>query len=197
MTKPRPLYLHWEITRHGKRIWYVRKYPGPRIRILGEYGSAEFMSAYTAAVTGIEPAKYESKAKYSSESIAWLIERYKASAVWAGSAEATKRQRDNIFKHVIANAGALPFASISKTDISLARDKRAKTPAAATNYLKSMKALFTFAVDAGYVDENPAAGVNRPKFNIFPRLKPGDFRQAQARFQFALHRRADALPPCA
>ncbi len=31
--------------------------------------------------------------------------------------------------------------------------------------------------------------------NIFPRLKAGDFRGAQAPFQFSLQQRADALPP--
>jgi hypothetical protein len=31
--------------------------------------------------------------------------------------------------------------------------------------------------------------------NIFPRLKPGDFRRAQTRFQLTLHRRTNVLPP--
>lgn len=164
MTKPRVPYLHWETNRHGVRVWYFRKRPAARVRIRGEYGSPEFMAAYSAALSGVDPNGAEQKTKYSSESLAWLISRYKESAAWATSAIATQKQRSNIFKHVINNAGSLPFASITKTDISLARDKRAKTPAAATNYLKTMKALYTFAVEAGYVDTNPAEGVKRPKY---------------------------------
>jgi len=55
MPRPRPQYLQSEWTRHGKRVWYVRVGTGPRIRIKGEYGSAEFMEAYHAAVKGERP----------------------------------------------------------------------------------------------------------------------------------------------
>ena len=44
---PRPRHLH-----HGRMVWYVHVGKGPRIRILGEYGSPEFMAAYEAAVAG-------------------------------------------------------------------------------------------------------------------------------------------------
>jgi hypothetical protein len=42
MPRPRPPFLHREITRHGVVTWYFRLGKGPRIRIRGEFGSAEF-----------------------------------------------------------------------------------------------------------------------------------------------------------
>jgi hypothetical protein len=52
MPRPRPPYLLRERSRHGKTVWYVRKGDGPRVRIHGEYGSAQFKAEYRAAVSG-------------------------------------------------------------------------------------------------------------------------------------------------
>ena len=38
MPRPRPPHLHKETTRHGKTVWYVRRTPGPRVRIKAEVG---------------------------------------------------------------------------------------------------------------------------------------------------------------
>jgi hypothetical protein len=40
------------MTRHGKVVWYVRIGKGARIRLRGEYGTPEFVSAYQSAVSG-------------------------------------------------------------------------------------------------------------------------------------------------
>jgi len=52
MPRPRSPYLHKEINHHGKICWYVRRGPGPRVRIRGEYGSDYFIAAYNAAIAG-------------------------------------------------------------------------------------------------------------------------------------------------
>ena len=67
---------------------------------------------------------------------------YRDSAAWAALSMATRRQRENIFKHVINSAGSFAFASIDKVDIAAGRDKRAKTPAQANSFLKAMRGLF-------------------------------------------------------
>lgn len=54
MPRPRPPYLQREVHRHGNVKWYVRIRPKPRIRIHGEYGSPEFMTAYRNAINGVE-----------------------------------------------------------------------------------------------------------------------------------------------
>jgi hypothetical protein len=60
--RPRPPYLNREVTRHGRVVWFVRVYPGPRIRIRGEYGTPEFKAAYEAAIAG-KPAPDAAKAR--------------------------------------------------------------------------------------------------------------------------------------
>ena len=42
MPRPLPPFLHREITRHGRPVWYFRRGKGRRIRIPGEFGSVEF-----------------------------------------------------------------------------------------------------------------------------------------------------------
>ena len=134
MPRPRPPYLLRETSRHGAVVWYFRRGDGPRIRIRGEYGSPEFMAAYHAAASGQAAAGPE-KGRDAPETLAWLIARYRQSAAWAALSMATRRQRENIFLHVIKSAGRFPYASITRGDIAAGRDRRAETPAAANNYL--------------------------------------------------------------
>jgi hypothetical protein len=47
-----PPHLHRQITRHGKPVWYFRCGKGRRVRLPGEYGSAQFLAAYDAAIGG-------------------------------------------------------------------------------------------------------------------------------------------------
>jgi integrase len=161
----RPLYLHKKITRHGKVAWYFWPGYGPRIRIRGEYGSPEFLDAYkTAMAGGVEPQK---RSKEAPETLAWLIARYRDSGVWAALSPATKRQRENIFKHVIDRSGDFPYSDIDRAAIVAGRDNRG--PAAAKNFVAALRGLFKWAVDASLLQDDPTAGVQvaRPKTDGF------------------------------
>src|SRR5260370_25969773 len=103
MPRPRPPHLHREVTRHGKTVWYARIGKGPRIRIREEYGTPEFTDAYQATLTGAPRASR----KAAKGSLAWLIAQYRESSAWLnGLSRATKRQRENIFKHILVSAAA-------------------------------------------------------------------------------------------
>src|SRR5690348_16343294 len=102
MPRTRPNHLHRETSRHGKTVWYVRVGKGPRIRLRGDYGSPEFNAAYQAALDGT--ARSEPR-KATKGSLAWLLAQYRESAAWRALSNATRRQRENIFKHVMTTAG--------------------------------------------------------------------------------------------
>src|SRR5262245_45812532 len=127
MPRPRPPHLHRELTRHGKAVWYVRLAKGPRIRIRAEFGSPEFGAEYQAAISAVPP-KQRGPA---SGSLAWLIARYRETSAWAALSAATRRQRENIFHHVLETAGDKPFTKIDGAAIAAGRERRAKTPAQA------------------------------------------------------------------
>lgn len=160
MPRPRPPHLHTELTRHGKRVWYVRMGKGARTRIEGAYGSPEFKAAYEAAIAGDTPAK-PNKAR--TGSLRWLLERYRDSAAWAALSRATRRQRDNIFRAVIESAGGVPYGEIDKASIAAGRDRRKDTPAQARHFVVAMRGMFQWAVEAGLVPTDPTTGVKSPR----------------------------------
>jgi integrase len=83
---------------------------------------------------------------------------------------ATRRQRENIFKHVLQTAAAEPVARITKAAIIAGRDRRAQTPCQARHFLQAMRGLFRWALDADHVKIDPTHGVDDP-----PRPKSGGF----------------------
>lgn len=167
MPRPRPPNLHRETTRHGKAVWYVRAGKGPRIRIKAEFGSSEFDLEYRAALTG---APLAAKGAPSVKTLAWLLERYRETAAWGRLSVATRRQRDNIFVHVLETAGRQDFAKITKATILAGRERRGGTPAQARNFLDAMRGLFRWAESSSHIKNDPTAGVANP-----PRKKGDGF----------------------
>ena len=94
MPRKLPLNLHREITRHKKPVWYFRRGKGPRVRISGEYGSVEFLAAYDAAMNGARPTRRGP----ANGTFSWGLTLYRQSQAWGALSDATKRQRNNMFK---------------------------------------------------------------------------------------------------
>lgn len=163
MPRPRPTHLWRMRTRHGAIAWYFCRQRGDKkIRIRGEYGSAEFQAAYEAALTGTPPSIAEAS-KTKPHSLAWLIEQYRNTTAWADLSPATRRNRENHFKQICKTAGSKPFRAIRQTDIVAGRDRRAATPAQARNFLDAMRGLFGWAKTAQHVEIDPTFSVKNPK----------------------------------
>ena len=162
MTRPRPPYLHRVTTRHGKMVWYVRPGVGARkrIRLRSDFGTEEFRLEYQAALAG-QP-RQEAKGAPQTGTLAWLIDRYREVGAWTALSRATRRQRENIFKHVLESAGDKPFSSITRATIMAGIERRSKTPAQARNFLKTMHGLFNWAAKANHVKGDPTVGVENP-----------------------------------
>ena len=104
MPRPRPPYLSRERNRHGTPVWYVRV-SGKRIRIRETFGTPEFDATYQAALAGKAVVK-KAAADVAAGTLRWLIDKYRDTAAWQRDlSKATRRQRDNIFKGVIAAGG--------------------------------------------------------------------------------------------
>jgi integrase len=155
----RPLYLQKHTTRHGKVAWYVRVRGGKLTRLRAEYGSEAFWDEYRLAVAGLPIPK----AKPKSGSLQWLYDRYRESQKWAALSKATRRQRENIFVHVMAKSGHEPFLAIDSADIEGGKDTRKGTPSQARNYLDAMKGLFRWAKANDHVAMDPTLGVEIPQ----------------------------------
>lgn len=157
MPKARHPYLIHEKTCRGRWVWYFRMGKGKRIRLPDDYGSEAFEEAYRAALTGSPlPA---AKGKAHKGSIAWLIGRYEDSSAWLHLSPATRYQRGRIFAGIIERAGEEPFADVKQSTIRNGREDRKATPFMANNYLRAVKGLFAWAVEAEYITDDPAKGV--------------------------------------
>ena len=155
MQRPRPPHLLREITRHERAVWYVRVGKGPRIRIRAEYGTEDFWSQYRAALDGAPlPAK-----QVKANTLAWALERYRQSSSWAALSNATRCQRENIYRNIIKSAGTVPLGEITNETIRAGRERRASKPHAANNFLKAMRGLFSWAVESKHIAVNPTTGV--------------------------------------
>lgn len=158
MTRPRPQFLQRQVTRHGKLIWYVRIGRGPKVRVRGEYGSAEFNAAYAAAVSGEKPVAPGAPAK---DTLAWLIDLHRKSGYYTSKSAATRRKRDQIFAQAIKAAGKFPASSIDRQAIEEGRDKR--KPYQARHFVHTMRSLFKWAAEAKLIGADPTAGVSVAK----------------------------------
>jgi integrase len=155
MPRKLPPFLHREITRHKQPVWYFRRGKGPRIRIPGEFNSAEFNVAYDAALKGARPAHRG----HAHGTFAWALALYKQSQAWTALSPATHAQRNGIFKGIEKALGESKLKDWKRGDIAAGRDKRAATPAAAVAFLKAIRGFFAWALEAGLVSSNPADGV--------------------------------------
>ena len=159
MTRPRPPHLHHEKAR-SRRVWYVRVGHGKRHRLTAPYGSPEFWRQYHAAVAQT-PAGEVVRPRHVAHTIGWLIERYRESAAWASLAQASRRQRENIFRHLVEDFGREPITALTKATVIRSMDKRRETPEAANMLLKALRGVFKWAVNADLVKTDPTEGVSK------------------------------------
>jgi integrase len=168
MPRKLPRYVYNERNSSGTNRYYFRRdKQSPRVR-LPEFGSDEFEQAYHEALTG---SAMPQKAKPGAGSLSWLIRQYRLSSAYLALSDATRRQRDNIFKHVEENAGDKPYKAITRKIIIASREERAETPAQARNFLDAMRGLFRWALESELIAVDPTAGVKnpaRPKSAGFP-----------------------------
>jgi integrase len=191
MPHPRMPHLHREVTRHGKVKWFARvggTSRGPRVQLKAAYGTDEFWSEYQTALASVPQRR---KAPHEG-SLAWLLELYRETTAWTRLSDATRRQRDNIFKHVVETAGKEPFAKITSATMMAARDRRADTPAQSRNFLDAMRGLFRWAVKARLAKIDPTIGVDnlpRPKGDGFAPWSEDDIAVYERRWPIGTRQR--------
>ncbi len=168
MKHPHWPHLERRVSRHGVVCWYVRRGHGFRTRLRAPVGTPEFEAEYLAALRGETPSKQKGPA---AGTLGWLWERYCDSSAWLALSPATRRQRENIMKHVLKGAARAPLGEITKQVIVAGRERRRETPSQANNYLNTLRHLFAWAVEAELVKSNPVEGVKTLK-----RPKTGGFR---------------------
>jgi integrase len=159
MPRPRPQFLHREVTRHGKPVWYVRINRGPRIRLRALFGTPEFWSEYRAAIAG-QPT-VPTGMKFNAQTFGWLVERYRESSgvkgTWGSLSPGTRRLRELFLRESCTKAGREPLSRITRAVME--RSMAARSPNNAKHLLDTMRGLFRWAANAGHCAQDPTAGL--------------------------------------
>lgn len=161
MPRKLPLHVHKQKTRHGKWVFYFRIGKGARIRLPAP-ADPTFKAAYTAALTGGAPIAVP---KVYEGTLQWLWDRYTTeSAKWAGYSPATQKQQRLIMAKVLKTNAKAALPGFTQDVIQEGVDKRHETPAAAANFLKTMKGMFGWGKKMRLVTADPTVGVEAPTY---------------------------------
>jgi integrase len=170
MPRKLPLHVTKQLTRHDKWVFYFRIGKGKRIRLPSPTDKKAFNAAYMAALTGETPIPVQTVRE---GTLQWLWDRYTTeSARWAGYSDATKKQQSLIMTKVLfgdeekktKGSGNFHLSTFTQDVIQAGVDKRHDTPAAAANFLKTMKGMFAWGKKMRALSVDPTIGVDLPEY---------------------------------
>ena len=164
MTRIRLKYVNAFRDRHGRLRHYFRRPGCKSVALPGLPGSTEFMEAYQAALAGERAPRLEIGASRTRPgTIAALTVGYFNSLAFHSLAPETKRTRRNILERFRTEHGDKRVALLQRGHIEKMVVSKAATPAAARNFINTIRSLLQFAVDTDIRPDNPATGVKRVK----------------------------------
>ncbi len=147
---------------NGKLYFYFRKPGQKRVRLVGLPGSAEFMTSYQDALSGITAPPVEIGAgRVRPRSIDALVIRYYASAAFVQLAPSTQATYRGALERFRNKYGDRLVASLQRKHIKAMMDRQADAPAAANMTLKMLRLLMPLAIDMEWRKDDPTAGIKR------------------------------------
>ncbi|MHA6731795.1 tyrosine-type recombinase/integrase [Devosia sp. A369] len=157
--------------RHGNARYYFRRAGQPKVRIRSTYGTPEFREEVRCAELGIpfagidapKPIAPRSPAAKSG-SLKWLSLEYarRNKATWsAGYFDLIDRVLTEICLETnLSTSGApngdLTYSGMQLKHVAQLRDEKSDLPHAANRRIKTLSAMFTWAIGAGLAKHNPA-----------------------------------------
>ncbi len=154
-----PLHVSPAKDRHGRVRLRFRK------GLFSTYLTAardtpEFWDQYRAACEGLKAAQSRIGAtRLKPGSVSATVSAYYQSAEFRGLRATTQKVRRGILDRFVGKAGELPIAMLQRQHVKAMIGGMADRPNAANNFLKALRLLLEFAVDAEMIERNPARGV--------------------------------------
>lgn len=168
-----PAGVSMDIDRHGNPRFYFRRLGAPKVRLRERPGTDAFKDEVASARLGLPykaPAE-KSVAKTSGAAagtLRWLVDEYER----RNRARISPDLMDRRYRMLIeicsskqgkVDRGTLPYQQMQRRHVIEIRDELRSTPGAQNNIVKSMSAMFAWAVDADLLKLNPCAGISRLK----------------------------------
>jgi integrase len=158
----KPKYVIVDYDRHGNARIYFREPGKKKIRLRGPLFEEDFWADYQAAKAG--DLKPKEKPKYrgglpAAGTFNRLCVEYYQSPEYRALNPDTRYRRRLTLDPIREMAGDLPARKMKPKHIRSMRDKKADKPNAANGLIKALRQLFSFAVEYGFTDNNPARDV--------------------------------------
>jgi integrase/recombinase XerD len=149
--------------RHGNMRLYVRVPGRQKVRIRATFGTDEFMAAYNDAMADHVTAPRQSNHARPG-SFRYLCIRYYDSAAYKSLDLSTRSWQRRALDEIAQEHGAKPVAMMAPRHVRRIRDAKIKTPAAANQRVKALRAMFSWANEAEQTSVNPTVGVKKLKY---------------------------------
>jgi integrase/recombinase XerD len=142
--------------------FYVRRKGKPKIRIRGTFGTEEFILAYHKALSETADTEPRNKIGIVQEgSFRSVCVAYYASPAFKNLDDSTKKWQRSHLDAISREHGNKPIDQMAPKHVQKLVLEKADKPGAANTRLKSLKALFRWAVKAGLASKNPTASVEK------------------------------------
>ncbi|MGU3496399.1 tyrosine recombinase XerC [Xanthobacteraceae bacterium A53D] len=158
MPRANPPRLSRDTDRHGNVRWYVRPLGRPKVRLRQEYGTDAFWQAYRDAMAGkktrvpVDPAAAPG-------SFRSLCIKYFSSSEYKALDQSTRSWRRRELEALCPTKGHLPVAKMEPKHVRHLREELSDRPGVANQRLKALRAMFSWAVEAGELAVNPARDI--------------------------------------
>lgn len=156
-------YILEDRDRHGKKRRYLRIKGKPLVRLRSEPGTSEFAAEYADALR--RAMEDEGSAPAAKGSLLSLCRAYFRSAAFRQLDAGTRKVRRRLLERICASKlngvsrGALPFRQMGPKHVRDIRDEHDDRPEAANGFVKALRQVFAWAVEAEHMDSNPARDV--------------------------------------
>jgi integrase len=145
------------------KYWYFRR-GGRRWRLPGAPFSPEFMAKYHELVAATEPGQgAENSTAHAPGSVDAVVIEYLGSAKFKEKSPGTKRQYRLHFEKVTKRYGKGLIKNLTRQHVMRWQDTLSDTPGTANMVVKVLRLLCKFAIDRGYLRENPVRGIELQK----------------------------------
>lgn len=146
--------------RHGKKRWRFRRKGYQSTYLKGDFGSDEFMVAYTSALTS---KVIVGKTRIKPRSFDDLIIRYFRSANFEALATSTQKVYRRILDKFRTSYGDLSVYDLQRKHIRAILDKMSKSPNSANRLLSLLSIILDLALDLEWIEQNHARTIKKTK----------------------------------
>jgi integrase len=153
-----PPYIHAFVDRHGRPRFYFRRAGFKKTPLPGLPFSSEFMDAYEAAKNGAPRIEIGVKRTIPG-SVAAAVTSYFSSWAFQKLAPETRRTRRNILERFREQHGDKRVTMLRSDHVKNIVAAKARTPQAANNFLKTIRALMVHCVEMHLREDDPTRGV--------------------------------------